>query len=53
MENSSTEFSKDSIQFKSPICSRDTVKAIISLVPDNKWDLRTFDVSSAFFKGTH
>ena len=31
MSNSSEEFSKDSIQFESPTCGRDTVKAIFSL----------------------
>ena len=35
MGNSSEEFSKDSIQFESPTCGRDTVKAILKLVPDN------------------
>ena len=35
MGNSSTEFSQDSIQFKSPTCARDTVKVILSLVPEN------------------
>ena len=29
MGNSSEEFSKDSIQFESPTCGRDTVKAIL------------------------
>ena len=33
--NSSEEFSKDFIQFESPKCGRDMVKAILSLVPDN------------------
>ena len=51
MGNSSEEFLKDSIQFESPMCGRDTVKAILSLVPDNKWRIGTFDVSSAFFQG--
>ena len=51
MGNSSEEFSKDSIQFESPKCGRYTVKAILSLVPDNKWRIGTFDVSSAFFQG--
>ena len=51
MGNSSEEFSKDSIKFKSPTCGRDTVKAILTLVPDNKWKIGTFDVSSAFFQG--
>ena len=50
--NSAKEFSKDSVQFESPTCGRDTVKAILSLVPDNKWNIGTFDVSSAFFQGT-
>ena len=50
--NSAKEFSKDSsFQFESPTCGRDTVKALLSLVPDNKWHIATFDVSSAFFKG--
>ena len=53
MGNSSTEFSKDSLQFKSPTCGRDTVKTILSLVPENKWTLGTFDVSSAFFSRGH
>ena len=35
MGNRSKEFLNDSIQFESPICGRDTVKAILSLVPDN------------------
>ena len=48
---SSEEYSKDSIQFESPTCGRDTVKAILSLVPDNHWTIKTFDVSSAFFQG--
>ena len=39
MGNSSTEFSKDSVQFESPTCRRDTVKALFSLVPDNKWHI--------------
>ena len=47
---SSEEYSKDSIQFESPTCGRDTVKAILSLVPDNHWTIKT-DVSSAFFQG--
>ena len=51
MGNSAKEFSKDSVQFESPTCGRDTVKAILSLVPDNKWKIATFDVSSAFFQG--
>ena len=51
MGNSAKEFSKNSIQFESPTCGRDTVKAILSLVPDNKWKIATFDVSSAFFQG--
>ena len=51
MGNSSEEFSKDSIQFESPTCGRDTVKAILSLVLDNHWTIGTFDVSSAFFQG--
>ena len=51
MGNSSQEFSKDSVQFESPTCGRDTVKAILSLVPDNKWRIGTIDVSSAFFQG--
>ena len=51
MGNSSEEFSKDSFQFESPTCGRDTVKAILSLVPVNKWTIGTFDVSSAFFQG--
>ncbi len=51
MGNSSKEFSKDSVQFLSPTCGRDTVKAILSLVPNNKWCIGTFDVSSAFFQG--
>ena len=51
MGNSAKEFSKDSVQFESPTCGRDTVKAILSLVPDNKWSIATFDVSSAFFQG--
>ena len=37
MGNSSEEYSKDSIQFESPICGRDTVKEILSMVPDNRW----------------
>ena len=45
------EFSKDSVKFESPTCGRDTVKALLSLVPDNKWRIATFDVSSAFFQG--
>ena len=49
--NSTKEFSKDSVQFESPTCGRDTVKALLSLVPDNKWRIATFDVSSAFFQG--
>ena len=44
--NSAKEFSKDSVQFESPTCGRDTVKALLSLVPDNKWRIATFDVSS-------
>ena len=51
MGNSSEEFSKYSIQFESSMCGRDTVKAILSLVPDNKWRIGTFDISSAFFQG--
>ena len=51
MGNSSKEFSKDSVQFEFPSCGRDTVKAILSLVPDNKWRISTFDVSLAFFQG--
>ena len=51
MGNSSTEFSKDPVQFKSPTCGRDTVKALLSLVPDNKWHIGIFHVSSAFFQG--
>ena len=51
MGNSTKEFSKDSVQFESPTCGRDTVKALLSLVPDNKWRIATFDVSSAFFQG--
>ena len=51
MGNSSEEFSKDIIQFESPMCGRDTVKAILSLVLNNKWRIGTFDVSSAFFQG--
>ena len=51
MGNSSEEFSKDSIQFESLTCGRDPVKAILSLIPDNKWRIGTFDVSSAFFQG--
>ena len=51
MGNSAKEFSKDSVQFESPTCGRDTVKALLSLVPDNKWPIATFDVSSAFFQG--
>ena len=51
MGNSAKEFSKDSVQFESPICGRDRVKALLSLVPDNKWCITTFDVSSAFFQG--
>ena len=51
MGNSAKEFSKNSIQFESPTCGRDTVKAILSLVPDNQWKIATFDVSSAFFQG--
>ena len=51
MGNSAKEFSKNSIQFESPTCGRDTVKAILSLVPDNKWKIATFDVSWAFFQG--
>ena len=46
--NSSTEFSKDSVQFESPTSRRE---AILSLVPYNKWHIGTFDVSSAFFQG--
>ena len=46
--NSSTEFSKDSVQFESPTSGRE---AILSLVPYNKWHIGTFDVSSAFFQG--
>ena len=44
MGNSSTEFSRDSVQFGSSTCGRDTV-------PDYKWRIGTFDVSSAFFQG--
>ena len=33
MGNSSTELSKDSVQFESPTCGRNTVKALLSLVP--------------------
>jgi hypothetical protein len=51
MGNSSKEFSRESVQFESPNCRRDTVKAILSLVLDNKWRIGTFDVSSAFFQG--
>jgi hypothetical protein len=51
MGNSAKEFSKESVQFESPTCGRDTVKAILSLVPDNKWKIATLDVSSAFFQG--
>ena len=51
MGNSSKEFSKDSVQFKSPTCGWDIVKALVSLVPDNKWHIGTFDISSAFFQG--
>ena len=51
MGNSSEKFLKDSIQFASPTCGRDTVKAILSLVPDNKRKIGTFDVSLAFFQG--
>ena len=51
MGNSAKEFSKDSVQFESPTCGRDTVKALLSLVPDNKWHIATFDISSAFFQG--
>ena len=51
MGNSSTEFSKDSVQFESPTYGRDTVKALLSLVLDNKWRIGTFDISSAFFQG--
>ena len=51
MGNSSEDFSKDSIQFESPMCGRDAVKAILSLVLNNKWRIGTFDVSSAFFQG--
>jgi len=47
MGNSAKEFSKDSVQFESPTCGQDTVKALLSLVPDNKWCIATFDVSSA------
>ena len=50
MGNSSKEFSKESIQFESPTCGSDTVKAILSLVPDNKWRIGTFDVSSTFLQ---
>ena len=38
MGYSAKDFSKDSVQFESPTCGRDTVKAILSLVPDNKWN---------------
>ena len=51
MGNSSEKFSKDSKHFESPTCGRDAVKAILSQVPDNKWKIGTFDVSSAFFQG--
>ena len=51
MGNSSKEYSKESVQFESPTCGRDTVKAILSLVTDNKWRIGTFDLSSAFFQG--
>ena len=51
MGNSAKEFSKDSFQFESPTCGRDAVKAPFSLVPDNKWRIAAFDVSSAFFQG--
>ena len=44
-------FLEDSIPFESPICARDTVKAIFSLVPEIEWELGTFNVSSAFFQG--
>ena len=49
--NSSTEFSKDTVQFESPTRGRDTVKALLSLVPENKWCIGTFDISSALFQG--
>ena len=49
--SSSEDFLKDSIQFESLTCGIDTVKAILSLVPDNQWTMGTFDVSSAFFQG--
>ena len=51
MGNRSEEFLKYSIQFESPMCGRDTVKAILSLVPDNKWRIGTFDV--CIFSGGH
>ena len=51
MGSSAKEFSKDSVQFESPTCGQDTVKALLSLVPDNKWRIATFDISSAFFQG--
>ena len=44
MGNSSKEFSKDSVQFESPTSGRDTVKALLSLVPDNKWRIGIFDI---------
>ena len=52
MGNSSTEFSKDSVQFESPTCGRDTVKALLSLVPNNKWRIGTFKTYRRhFFQG--
>ena len=51
MGNSTKEFPKDSVQFESPNYGRDTVKALLSLVPDNKWCIATFDVSLALFQG--
>lgn len=38
-------------EIESPTCGRDTVKATLSLVPENKLTLGTFDVSSAFSQG--
>ena len=51
MGTSSKEFSKDSVKFESPTCGRATVKALLSLVPDKKWRIGTFDASLAFFQG--
>ena len=38
-------------QFKSPTRGRDTIKALLPLVPDNRGHIGTIDISSAFFQG--